>query len=829
MRTCKALLLIMVMLTLQGCGDLLSKKVVKRELDSSQFRASCELNVDAFSEIMHENISQDIHCLEENLYLFIKVVKSGRPGYLGRVEFENFLRNNRPDIKPEIIKALKSVFDVSFLITGEDRNFISKDNVKKVVDFLLIFNLEAAQNFGPIFENEGKVSYALHQNHRDRVKTANLTIVGALRNIFNPNRGTAVHELNIVELLKSFATDDNVAFIDKVQKVLFIKKLLFGGESEILTHHELKKLLEDFDSLSLMVLDAVRYKNILLDQADLLSLLKRDLGDLTDIFMASSLGDRSQTVFFTIEEAISAAKVFIKKETLDFDNFKKLITEAKKMAMGWNGTNASPVTGAEVKALFDHGNSLLQTGTVFHRIYDKFRIALDSPLPVDINFEDYRRTYPMHEKELKQFERIVKRYRFMRGEFESAYFTKEYRRNADATFETAVFEYLLQIVFKSHGSKSANSLGGYAMTGPEVYKLIRTFENELIELDLILPQRSQGIADNISLLGTLFQYQSDDNGLLDVNEATEFGISLMASLNMANASMDYFREKGCEFDEYDRVEPNCFRTHFFGSFCANYRTYFPLMFQYYGASKCEDFVDTADTLSYLNMSVEAARTCNYYTDGKKEEIYFNNGDIFSIYMVMIHAETTVLRWDNPFNGGNNNNILDASEMDKAYSIYSPALDGFLTSKPAIIKSLKKQIYQYLIKYERVPDDKEFKSVWKFVKFLLSFDKKAPAKRKTLAAILRTIGQENMKLNPGTFDCNWMRNPTTIPRLPEVDILKQPNLSPEMSEEESELKECLEEKDQKKCLKSCVKTSDLTENECRETIQRLLLTMNNGEK
>src|SRR5690606_38863733 len=110
----------------------------------------------------------------------------------------------RPDVKPEVVSALGAVFQISHLITGEDPNYISKDSVDKVINFALVFNHEAALNFGPIFQNDKPVSYALHQSQRDIVSIANKTIIQSLRKIFNPNRNGDIHKIDIVELLKSF-------------------------------------------------------------------------------------------------------------------------------------------------------------------------------------------------------------------------------------------------------------------------------------------------------------------------------------------------------------------------------------------------------------------------------------------------------------------------------------------------------------------------------------------------------------------------------------------------------------------------------------------------
>jgi len=175
--------------------------------------------------------------------------------------------------------------------------------------------------------------------------------------------------------------------------------------------------------------------------------------------------------------------------------------------------------------------------------------------------------------------------------------------------------------------------------------------------------------------------------------------------------------------------------------------------------KCEDFVETAASAELLDRVILAARSCNNYTDGNKEEIFYSKGDMMTIMIALLHVETTILRWD-----ANGNNYMDADEVNAAYDIYSPALDGFLESKNAIIKKFKKQIYQFMIKYEQVPDEKDFGSIWKFIKFLLSFNKKAPATRKTIASILVAIGNENTKLQTGpVFDCNLLRDPDHIPR------------------------------------------------------------------
>jgi hypothetical protein len=773
----KSLIILLVsMLALSGCGDLLGKKVVKRQLDSSFAEVSCELDIDKFSEIMHENIEPQIRCLGESLNLFIKIVNSGKPGYISRTQLESYLSDFRPDVKPEVVRALGSVFQLGHLITGEDPNYISKETVDKVIDFAIVFNRKAALDFGPIFENKFPVTYALHQHHRSKVTAATTTIIQALLKIFNINRNGQIHRLSITELIDTFTTDANRDDMEKFKKMLFLKGVILGGKNDEITHIELQKLIQNFNSMLLIGLDIARYKYIELDQKSILQLLKLDVDDAYDVINQDSLGDRRQKVLFTMEEALDAAKILLDGKDFDVEKYRNLIVEVKKLAMNGNETE---VKGIELNRLFDHAKSLLRTGTIFHSMYEMFKAQLDQPIEVDIDFSDYRHTYPDHQNELDQFERIVKRYRFMKGEFISSYYTRGIKRNANAVFEIAAIEYILKYVFVAYGRKSPNTtVGGYSMDKTDMERIMKKFETELIDLGLILPQRAVTTANNISLLGSLFQYQSDTNELMDVNEATEFAETVFTSLNVADDLIDYMKNQKCQIDQFDRIEPGCFRANFWKGLCLNYRKYYPLLFDSLNTpATCEEWKNTTLSSEYLDRAIRAGRSCMNYTDGDKEEIPYASGDIMTLMVVLLHSETTIIRWD-----VNKNNYMDADEVNRAYEIYGPALDGFLKDKNPIIKKFKKQIYQYMIKYEKVPDEKDFKSILQFVKFIMSFDKKAPAQRKTIASLLMAIGEQNAKMQTGpVFNCSLLRDPDHVPRTTETSFLPEVDNRPDYSE------------------------------------------------
>lgn len=773
-----------LILVLSGC-DLLKTDVVKKPLDSSQFSADCALDdkaIDRFSKILTENISQEIRCLGENLNLFIRVVESDRPGYMQRAALEAYLKNNEPDIGPEVISALRSIYDLNYLLTGDNREYISQANVNKLIRFAIAFNSEMSLTITPLFSSKRKISFKVHEAQRKFIKDSGIRIVDELNKVYNQNAGNGKRELNIVNLLESFSTDATQDDIEKIIKVLFVKKILLGGEREILTHDEVKThFLLNFNKIVESTYDIVKFRYVKdFTQETIFSILEENVGRLGGIISNPLFGNRDKELFFSVQEAMDVAELFIDDPDFDIQDWKTLFLEAKKVFMGGNEQN---VLGLDFKTLVNHANNVLKTGTTFYDIYSnpKLKPALESPEPVKVDFSEYKHVYHDALDELDNFERIVKKYRFFRGKFEAAYHTKGIRRNPDGMVEIYMFEYALRLVMKVHGQPDTTSLGGYGITQAGLLKLVTTLEKTLIKLKLIMPLRKDSLVDNISLLGTLFQYQSDKNGLLDANEGTEFVVALLTTMDMTKNMTAYYKLKGCQFDEFERVEPECFKQHFFKSMCEpfddgtedtyreGYRKYFPLLFESIGAKSCDEIQNSEADLSFLDVSIRAARGCMNYsnTDGTPgEEIYYSEGDIYSTLMVMLHAEATTLRWDDVNNKGNGNNFMDAPEVDRAYEIYSPALDGFLASQPSILKALKKQIYQYLIKYETVPNEKEFSSIWKFIKFLVSFKKQAPAYRRTLAAILSEIGKQNAKTaeqaGKPKFQCNWLRDPDNIP-------------------------------------------------------------------
>ncbi len=760
-------------LALSGCGDLFKKNVVTAKLESSRLKADCELVIDDLADILERPITDTLNCLEKNLNIFMDVSELGRGGKLSREALINYLKKNKPEIKPNTYPAINAVFDLGHLITGESKDFISRDTVSKIVGLVKAFNLQAYRHYSHTFGSSQPANLSVHESHRKRVEDAAVQIQTALMEIYNPDRGEELHTIEIMDLVKAFVTSGSQTTIDKIEGVLFAKKILMGGDTKTLNHKELGFVLSQFPKLLVLTLDAVRSKHLILEQKDGITLIQNDTQDLVNIIFHPSRGDRRFEGLFHVDMAIDGLDRFLAQDK-QLGKYRSLIVEVKKIltkkkndSVSYSEAEEEWVTGQDLERIFTHIFNVTNRVLAYHKIYNSPNIKplLDAPMSVYLDPKKYELEFPENKVDLVEFSRVANTYRYFKGTSEMAYYSTDYKRNPAAFGEIGMFEYVIKTAFGYYGSSL--SIGDQ-----QLRDILKRFENELIEMDIILPRRSRNIAETIALLGSLFQYQSDDNKVLDVDEATEFAISLMTSLKAKKDIFAFYKTKNCSIDQFNRIEPNCFKDHFYESLCSTYRNYLPRLFEYLGAdpnASCEQNFNSNVNLQYLEASAKAARTCQAYPDDHME-IPYSEGDIMSMLLAMMHIETTIARWDTR----SVNNLMDPEEVMDAYAIYKPAIQGMLPKLPSILntdkikETLAKQVFLYLVKYEEVPKFTTGPEIIKLVKFLLSFNaKKAPATRKTIASILWIVGEEGKKksITEGDpqFDCNWMHDPAHIPR------------------------------------------------------------------
>lgn len=737
-----------------GCSDLKKSKVLKKPIESSRFNAGCKLEVSEFKSIMERDITTQIDCLQRNIDLFMRVVESDKPGFLSRNAFELYVQKNVPDFDVINVRAIKSVFEVSHLLFGEDREYLSPVAVKKIFDFLYLFNREMPKIY-PFFKSKEETPFNLHDLQRIRVYKAADSMSRALLDIFTTDRAGKVNEINVIEIIESLTTENNESTVEQIKAVLFIKKLLLGGDNDVLTHLELQDALYKLAPAASVAFDIARVKYIDLTQKSLMELLSSDLDVLERLlFYAPNSTER----LFSVDDLITAVPYFLDDETSipDLKKYRKEALELKMLLMTdlkWSEdqdlTNQEWVLPTDIKVLLGHAKDAVRRGATYHRIYEFFKPYLDTPGSVSINYNNYLLQFPTHEKYVREFARISNDYRFFWGTFDMPYYNHGFRRNANAMVEMGLLEYGFFIVSRRYG-ETTQGLNGFGMRLVHIENLFKIFGDFLIDEEIIMDGRQKSTSNNIALLTTLFQSMSNGDNVLNVDEASAMFSQVFVSMKHA----DWFEAemgKRCAKDEKGRItDIQCHRDNIFSLVCEKFQAQFPLLLSTLGIKKCSDAGNVEWRNEYLQTVEFVARTCETFADGTLVPI--GKDDYMPMLVMLMTIEGTILRYD-----ANKNNKLDPAEVREAYDkTFKQAIQALVDDQAPILAKLpfnlgsgvSRKIYYYLMKYNSVPE--------KFRDYMKLLTIGAPTShRDTIAAVLKIIIQQTATTGP-KFDCERLR-------------------------------------------------------------------------
>lgn len=776
------LLLIFLCVISVSCGDLFMQNNDSDDTSFSQF-ATCELDVDAFSYILKKNIKGDILCLKENLHLFMDTVETDRPGYISKEVLKEFVLNGPLDVDPDTAGIIDSVFDLSHLIIGTERDYIVRTDVDVLLDFLVFFNQHIWKSY-KFFMSEDDVNYSRHLSERQMIFNEFALIAQELKGLYRSER-LNLDRIDLEQFIFNFFKSDIVG-LGKIRSMMFLKRVFLGGQTWSLSHIEFADALEAVPYLAQVAFDMAKvehyeFKN---EQETLIKVFQKDI-DVVKRFLHFDASSHESvfTVYDLINLITTVAPDFL---PIDIAKYPRELMKLKEIFLG---SAQELVSARELIDAFDHGDRVLAEADLFYRLYEFYQDELNGPYAISHDFSDFPISNSQEKEFLDNFARIAHDYKFLKGNLTSSFYTFEYHRNANSFFQTGAIEYAIKLVMAHYGKRNPNARGGFDMTLDETVTFMDDFKWFLKDQGIVTIGRKGGgeianVADNLVLMSTLFQYQSDgcdpDYVCMETPEITEFLTGLLTALEVKDFFTDTMLDLcQTELDMYDRIAPDCFRRNFInvieteipgdGRALADYM---PLFYDYLKELTSDIALDDPITESskfmhFITETEAFTRSCTHYDKEKTDEVYLKGNDAFAVFAGLLNVESTLLRFDLDFN-----NNIDARNskgknevLNAYYKVYKGALIAMVTDivkNETISKVIAKPIFQYLVKYGEVPDTSKFSSVWRFVKFILKRNKKADISRATVATILKVIGEqsENAALHP--FKCEeCLRDPTVV--------------------------------------------------------------------
>lgn len=768
--------------SLISCGDLFMKNKEDASVELSQL-ATCELDTEAFSYILEQNIKGDIQCLGENLNLFMDIVKTDRPGFVSKTILKKFLLTGPMDIEAKTVDLIDSVFDLSYLILGGEKDYIKRADVTTLLNFLEFFNEHIRKIYG-YFSSDDVVGYWRHVKERKIIFAEMALISNELQKIYK-NERESFDVIDIEKFIITFLKDD-IDLLNKIRSVLFIKRAFLGGTKIEMSYLEFGELLKKLPKLSEVAFDVLKTQNLGFDdtQKSLISIFLNDISILKDLFFYK---EDSVVPIFNIYDLINAIQTLV-PDALGFDlsKFPREIIKIKEIVIA---DDSEDFTGKNLYDLLSHADDILSEAHLFYRVYEANETELNGPQRITRNFSDFPVYTSRDEGYLKNFARIAGNYKFIKGSNPAPFYTHDYKRNANAFFEVSAIEYLVRTVFKYYGQANPKARGGFDITLDQTVQIIHDFKWFLRDQGIINIGRKgggeiEGVADNFVLMSTLFQYQSDgcgDASCMEVPETTEFLIGMFTALQIK----DFFSETMMSFcraeqDQFGRIAPDCFRRNFinvlevqipeYGKSLSDYMPFLHKSLKDMTSTLPEGAEPTAskDYMKFLTETESFTRACRYYDNTQSEEVYLKASDAFAVFAGLLNIESAILRFDinqnNKLDGVNGTNEV----LNAYYEVYEGAIKALVAPDGGFMEKLAKPIFLYLIKYEKVPETSGFGNILQFAKFLLTINKKSDATRTTFATILKTIGEQSPGAAEHPYKCEECLRDPNKPCEPEGD-------------------------------------------------------------
>lgn len=660
---------------------------------------ACKIDINKLGEIFKADQKEQIRCLQENFIQFTKYVRSRDNGSISETELNAFIKKFFKGQSDSIVKGLSLIFQLNMLLLRDEATRISRTNISPLFELLVKVNQEAIIITQVLKEMDDEKNQGKFWELRTKFNASITRFSEGTIKIIEKSPGLQ-QKLNIkdfiIEASKKLGSKEINP--DTIDSLIFLKRILAGGEKEIITSDELTLIIAKLPKIMTLSFDLYYVKNTnFASDADHTRFYLTNVRDLYSIIQFA----QPDFQLFTIDQILRLAEGFVKD--MDLRKFKPSIVALKSRLIGGEKESFSL---KDLKAILDISHDLSERAYFNTVTYNTYRAILEKndpilyltqlDLPNQYDLFSSRRITELH----LDFQDTAVNIRYFRAEKEMIpYYGTVIKRNKYGFLEATLLKWLSGKLLKAYGHK--NTAGVPQVSLKEFETFLYDMKPLLIEFKLWSPT-PETFARNAILLADLFQNKS--NGDLEVNilEATEYIQMILSSVEIS----DKFRTQlstVCDtgINEEDPVfETACFNSHFFNTMLnqLNYKKFFPRLNEYV----------TNNPINEVNEYLKGVE--GFARDNPNPNIPVNKRDNILILGAMLNIESTFIRFDI-----NRDNIIDYKELVEAFKVYKSAIISLAGLKPAE-EGYAQSIFLYMVSKMEVPPTGTWMQSAKFFTF-----------------------------------------------------------------------------------------------------------------
>ena len=664
-----------------GLGDSADESL--EVFDLGQLEGTCEFDTEKLGKILDEQIDAEIDCLESNLEKFTDFVRREDPRYVARGELQRFIDKFFPANKNTTVKELlKLVFDLNTVLLKDPKDKVSVGNISLLFKLFRIVNDEG-RKLNNLITGMDEFSY---WDRRQTIFTLTSSLGEKALAVIRQRPASEASTLQIkdflAELKKILEIGEADLDIELIDSFLFVKKLVLGGEKNVINAPQFEKLLELAPNILLLGIDAMMSggKKFFSE------------GDKWFFFMDIVREFRGYFHAFDNEDEILTHKDLtnvagrILGNKYSMENMEDSVRNLKTRLIGGS---ADSYTFGNLTTLVQWGQGIFEQLYFNEVTYYHYKEILDGPDAVtDLKRPELEEYKAFNKKSVPvlwdKFQELTSTHRFFQDANGWITFDNKYVRNASGYTMLTLFNWGLNKLIRVYGAPREN---GWSISIDDMRVLIYEIEGLLREMDFWQADVERFLSETVNSSDN-FQFNANGDMVADVYEATEYFNTVFTSVDITSEVHARLKSYCDIVDEEEKAfDIECYREHF-------YQVFFDEMHMEKYYPRLKEFLDGIGPEKALQHLINMETYSRIIPD---PGLPMTQTDLGRVIIGFGNVESAVLRFDQNNSGG----ILERPELDNAFPVFKNLIIQVAQLKPAT-QFLAKSIFLYLVKEMKEP-------------------------------------------------------------------------------------------------------------------------------
>lgn len=674
---------------------------------------ACPIDTKRLAKILDVDLKKEIDCLETNIFKFADFVKRNNQKEIKKDELEKFVNKFLSSDAEHVGLYLDLVFKINSLALKQRPGVMSVDRIR---DFIML--LRHTNIYGrDIKKDLDLLNGDNYLQIREQLNSSFQAFSDALLKTITVDTPTGF-QINLSDFAKEIKEagkiDDDDFDIKTAEELMFLKRLIIGGQHDELSTFGFEELIKMAPTLARIYFDIVEVnKRSFIKKSKYYRFLLSALLDLKKIVFEN----KEEDVYFFDTNLIDTLTIFFggkdwRKVGVSFQVFKADII----------GGDANFYDKADISKIFTYATEVMESLFFSAHTYEELEYVLEKDEDIThLEFPDSNEYSIIDQNRIpalwEEFKHLAYTQKTFAADNKLITFNYRYKRSRWGFLLFSLLNYAGEKLYEVYHT-GIDPDGNRTIDVGQIRNIVLDYQDALKEFEL-WPKDLERLVSELLTGSDVFQFTSNGDLLLQRKELVQYLPTVIAA-NSIGKQLHQRLDVYCIADPDLSFLVQCYRDNFFPIifFDLDMAVNFPNFFKFYSEGPWER------TQNYLKDAEQMARI------DADPNVPVTKVDLSRLVTSMSNTEVLFLKFDE-----NESGVLDPNELAKIFTVLKKTLAVEANLKPS--SKLLRSVFLYIVKKQKEP------SVTALLWFHV-FGKKnnITADRNTIAGVLRMFGKKN---------------------------------------------------------------------------------------